>query len=736
MKVIGQLGRLFGEWMILLALSILGVFYLQFSGVTERIDNQLLDTASSMVRPVNSDDIVLVAIDDKSLREIGGWPWRRSTHARLLDALSDAGARAIVFDVLFVENSDLQEDAALEGALARAGNVVLPHTFSTRPNTDAGVDPLYPLPAFVDATAGIGHVEAAPDPDGILRRFDLMFTTDRGDFPHLAVTAMDFLGHDSDRYRTDQNTLIPFHPEESVNTYSASTVLNGQALPEILEDKIVFIGATAQGMGDRYAVASGQIGLMSGVEVQANLLNALISDAVITPADRIWLIILTILALFMLFGAFWYVSPKIGLYVALALAFGVVAISLSLMAFAHIWLPVASIIIMIILAYPLWSWRRLSHVSRYLDREAARMIGGEAVLDHKGTTDNQGMEYVARQVNRVRGLIHSIEGSLTFVRQVIEAAPDAMIVVDDRGHVQMLNAKADQLFPEWETQSSLSLDALFQFGRAHLQRDGGELLTEDGRIFLIAKAALGPLAPNNEPMSGEIMALREITDLRRLDQERKQMLEFLSHDMRTPQVAIIGLTRKPEKVADATDALDTMARIKKQAERTLKLADDFVQLARLESPELQLEDSDIGALIEEACDRAYVLAETKHIAIKQELPTEPCFADVDASLIARMLDNLIGNAVKYSPEHSRITVKLGVTERGTHQIFVSDEGAGLPEARVKDPFARFGAHATHAGPSAGLGLALVKKVVDAHSGTIEVTSQPNKGTQFAISLAT
>ncbi|WP_282073449.1 hypothetical protein, partial [Janibacter hoylei] len=77
------------------------------------------------------------------------------------------------------------------------------------------------------------------------------------------------------------------------------------------------------------------------------------------------------------------------------------AVSIGLLALGQLWLPIAPAIIMIGLSYPLWSWRRLSHVSRYLDREAARMMGGERPARQK-----QGMEYVARQVERVRGLIH------------------------------------------------------------------------------------------------------------------------------------------------------------------------------------------------------------------------------------------------------------------------------------------------------------------------------------------
>ncbi len=740
--------RLLLEWAILLVAAIMGMAALQSSQMTQRLDNQLLDTAAPLARPAMSDDITLVAIDDQSLGEIGAWPWPRAVHGALIDRLTDAGARAIVLDILFLENTDLADDDALERAMRRGDNVLLPHTFTARINSQTGIDPLYPLPEFGSASVGVGHVVAEPDTDGIFRRFDLVLSTDKGDFPHLAMRALEFL-EERGAGTTERSALIPFHPAGALVTQSASDVLAGNTLPEFFEGKIVLIGATGQGMGDRYSVAAGDIGVMTGIETQANLLNALMADALIDPVGALWQNIAGGMALFALFLAFWYWPPRLGLGVAIALVAALLIGSAGMLAWGQLWMPIAPAIIMIVLSYPLWSWRRLSHVSRYLDREAARMMGEghgpQMQADHEQhRLEGGGMEYVARQVERMRGLILRTEDTLSFVRQVIEAAPDAMIVLNDQGQVEMLNAVADQLFPDWQSEEALSLNELLLFGRADLQRGGSEMLTEDGRIFLIARAPLSGLAGLAERSgasdategalrSGEILALREITDLRRLDQERKQMLEFLSHDMRTPQVAIIGLTRKP-----GDQSAGAMARIKKQAERTLKLADDFVQLARLESPQLQLEDSDISALIEEACDRAYVLAEAKHIRIEQHLPQDPCFADVDASLIARMLDNLIGNAVKYSPEDSRIDVKLNCPgnsgDGSATQIIVSDEGAGLPEARIKDPFARFGAHATDAGPSAGLGLALVKKVVDAHDGTIEVASRPGQGTRFTISL--
>ena len=383
-----------------------------------------------------------------------------------------------------------------------------------------------------------------------------------------------------------------------------------------------------------------------------------------------------------------------------------------------------SLLLVILLAYPLWSWRRLTAVSLYLDREAERLVG-----PGKPIGDLEGVDFIARQVSRVRQLVLNVSDSLDFLRKVIEAAPDAIIVLDKDGMAQMMNAKGQALFPNWHAEEAITLPDLMARTNARLREQRGELDTADGKTFLLARATLG--AGNGEAAGGEIIALREVTEIRRREEERKQMLEFLSHDMRTPQVAIIGLAGRALEDAKPPEMLK---RIRKQAERTLKLADDFVQLARLEEASIQREDADIGALVEEACDRFYAPAQGKAITLEQQLPEDPLFARVDASLIARMLDNLIGNAIKYSPDQTVISVSLAAHGDSDLALSVADQGPGLPEERLASPFARFGAHESHAGPSAGLGLAFVKRVVETHGGTIDVQSRQGQGTRFVVVL--
>ena len=260
------------------------------------------------------------------------------------------------------------------------------------------------------------------------------------------------------------------------------------------------------------------------------------------------------------------------------------------------------------------------------------------------------------------------------------------------------------------------------------------MVTADGRVYLIARGALSMMASTARPdqsVKGEIVALREVTKARRAEEERKQMLEFLSHDMRTPQVAIIALSHQLQGGGDDAEAAN---RIRTQAQRTLKLADDFVQIARIEQTGVSLEDCDLIALAEEACDRAFGLADAAKVSLRCVSRHDHLFASVDAAFIARMLDNLISNAIKYCEAGDQITIEIERSGNQTVTLVVADTGPGLPAARLTDPFARFGAHDRHAGPSAGLGLALVKTVAEAHGGSARVESAPGKGARFIITL--
>lgn len=716
--------RLRLEWWAMLALCLAGLWALNHSGATNRLDAQVLDLATTLSAPEASTDIVMLTVDDHSLRELGAWPWPRALHGRIVDRLSAAGPKAIVLDFLMPEPGDPQDLAVLAQAMARSGKVYLPHTFVPAPNTASQLQPLLPAPPLRAEAAGIGHVVANPDPDGVLRRFDLRYDAAPGSYPHLARVLAEHMGSAV----PDSAGLAPVVPMLPVGSYRQLPVaefLADSGNAEFVSGKIVLIGAVAQGMGDQYSVASGRVGLMSGVETQANVLNALLSDSLIYPLPEAVSLAVGGGCLLLLFVGFWFMPPRRSLYLAIALVAGTFALSVALVTAGQMWLAPGAALIVLVLAYPLWSWRRLSGLDRYIEGEIAWLGDIAPARPAQG-----GLDFLARQTGKFQHLIRAMRQSLEFVEHVIEVSPDAILVLDAEGRIELLNSRARALFARERNLEGLTFIELMLLEQIAGSDRGKELVTQDGRTFLLARATL-TASQQDGPVAGEIVSLREITEARRLEEERRQMLEFLSHDMRTPQAAIIALSRQIEMT---TSRAETAERIRIQAQRTLKLADDFVQLARLEQAQVKLEECDLNALVEEACDRAFAPAEMAGVEIRYVTSDECLFAQVDGSNIARMLDNLIGNAIKYCSPGDRVTIELDMPDEHSVRIVVADTGPGLPEERVADPFARFGAHATQAGPSVGLGLALVKKVVQVHRGTVTVDSAPGQGTRFNIVL--
>jgi len=277
-----------------------------------------------------ADDVALVLIDERSLGELGQWPWPRSTHARLIEALNHSGARVIVFDVLFAEKSDPAEDAALVAAVKQAGNVVLGafapgegmlveqvHTellagFALRPREvanrgrAASVATLRgPLDPLLRAVAGIGLAMAPPDRDGVLRHAFLAVHNDADGllYPTLGLAggkaalslpdddiSIDF----SRRMRlgdaatvsldTRGRAMINFTGGRGVREHiSYVDVLEGRLEQGAVHNKIVLIGIGAHGLYDVHPNPFSPDFL--GPEFNADFIDNVLSDNFLTSAS-------------------------------------------------------------------------------------------------------------------------------------------------------------------------------------------------------------------------------------------------------------------------------------------------------------------------------------------------------------------------------------------------------------------------------------------------------------------
>jgi adenylate cyclase len=222
------------------------------------------------------DDVVIVGIDNASIQAFGAWPWPRDIHARIIDALAKAGARAIGYDVTFSEPKSEAEDAALESALARAGMVVLPYeaTLDLSTYPPHATRPLVPLPRF-GKHATLGASNAPQDvADGVLRRLPYEVVTPEGTrLPAFFVAVLRRGGNPP--IQADGPLVVQFvGPAKTILMVSVQDLLDGRLSGDIFRGKYVFVGATAPNLQDFLLTPTAKSERMSGVEVHANALTS------------------------------------------------------------------------------------------------------------------------------------------------------------------------------------------------------------------------------------------------------------------------------------------------------------------------------------------------------------------------------------------------------------------------------------------------------------------------------
>lgn len=710
--------RLFAEWLCIFAAALLLVWWSSVEKATQRLDNALLDRLAAATASPADDGIVVIAIDDRSLAQAGRWPWSRVEITRMIDRITEARPRAILLDVLFTEPSTPQDDAALAGALERSGRTALPFALTPAEGRAEGTDVLAPIPPFARAVLATGHVVVTADDDGIVRNLapELRDPSGRVD-RHLVLALSKALGQTP---RTGASPVaMQLRSSGAYRSLPASSVLQGEVPAQFLKDKVVMIGATAPGLGDLFPVPASAGSSMSGVELQANLFQDLAEGGFIEAMPAGWPIALSCLWVTLLFVGFWRLRPAFALWLALALALAVVLASLVLALGAGMWFPPGPVLLAFVAAYPLWGWRRLAAVSDFLDAEARKL---EPAAGTAGSGSFSGFDSVAQQVSRLDFLVTEVSDRSAFLRRIIEATPDALCAFDAEGGLLLMNGRAEALLGSGR--QGRSLHQLLDDAGWRAMRDGNEWRTPDGRIFVITRTgACG------EPTFGnlEISILSDITAARAAETERRQMLEFLTHDMRAPQVAILSLASHRAHDEDETARF---GRIRDHARRTMNLAESFVQLARLDEIELDLAEIDAAMLIEEARDRSWAAARDAKASITVALPAEPVLLLADGEVLSRMLDNLIGNAIKYGG--NGVAVRMTLEYHARQAVFtVEDNGPGLPDGRQSAPFQRFGPKDKQ---GLGLGLAFVAEAVRRHGGTIVCSTAPGRGTSFRVEL--
>ncbi|HZL91922.1 MAG TPA: ATP-binding protein [Pirellulaceae bacterium] len=243
-----------------------------------------------------------------------------------------------------------------------------------------------------------------------------------------------------------------------------------------------------------------------------------------------------------------------------------------------------------------------------------------------------------------------------------------------------------------------------------------------------------------DPCPGVMVVLHDVTELRRLENLRRELVANVSHELKTPLAAIKAYaeTLRMGAVNDPTHNLAFVQRIEEQTERLHQLILDILQIARVESGQETFEIGDVRLLdVFEDCAAQFAgAAAARQIVLHMELPPGELTARCDEEGIRTILTNLVDNAIKYTPPQGRVTVRA-IADEPTVTIEVQDTGIGIAEkeqARIFERFYRVDKARSRELGGTGLGLSIVKHLAQSFGGTVGVASALKKGSTFRVTL--
>jgi signal transduction histidine kinase len=336
-------------------------------------------------------------------------------------------------------------------------------------------------------------------------------------------------------------------------------------------------------------------------------------------------------------------------------------------------------------------------------------------------------------------------------QMAINSLPDAVAVISGDGTVEMSNEPAQALFgikPGTRVES-LGLDwlnKLFRQVGMHLRPfnpDGYQSAIQvfpagQERFFL---PHLIPILDEARQLTGMTLVLADVTDLRKLDESKSDLLATVSHELKTRLTSVRMAVHLllDEKLGELNPRqADLLMTAREDAERLHRIIEGLLDIGRIRSGNLKmrLEPMDAEDLIHHSVDPVRHAYQDKGIKLAYEVPPDMGKVMADPSRVHLILANLLSNALKYTPAGGEVDVRVSEGP-GLARIAVSDTGVGIPAIDIPRIFERFYRGSREGEPGgAGLGLAIAKEVVEAHGGEIAVASLEGKGSTFTFTLKT
>jgi len=412
----------------------------------------------------------------------------------------------------------------------------------------------------------------------------------------------------------------------------------------------------------------------------------------------------------------------------------------------------AAFLIALLLSF--WMARSITKPLSDMAGVARRLSAGDATIRIQTSShDEVGLlgDTLNHMTDQLRTKIDELSEDRAQLLAMLTSMVEGVMVLDCRGRILQVNPALERMFDvrRTEIRGQISTEVLAHPELNELittilaNRAGQEdeiVLVPGGRCLHIETSVAG-CERENEACA--VLVFHDITELRRLENIRKDFVANVSHELRTPLTSIKGYVEAllDGGKDDPETAVSFLTIILKQSDRLNLILEDLLELSKIESGRASFKEEplDLRSVIERTLSMIKPLADKKgHRLVSRVDDSLPPIAG-DEGRLAQVLTNLLDNAVKYTPERGTITVTArGLPDR-TVEFAVADTGLGIPEQDLPRVFERFyrvdKARSRELGGT-GLGLAIVKHIVEGHGGQVWVEAHPPQGSRFVVRLPT
>jgi two-component system phosphate regulon sensor histidine kinase PhoR len=353
-----------------------------------------------------------------------------------------------------------------------------------------------------------------------------------------------------------------------------------------------------------------------------------------------------------------------------------------------------------------------------------------------------------RMADQLQERLQTISEDRSKLLTILGGMVEGVVAVDADQQVVHLNAAAGRILgvspeecvgkPIWEVTRIRQVGEAIEEALHRSKEVISELELESGSQERIVELQSAPLQNGQGGLVGAVLVLHDVSELRRLETVRQDFVANVSHELKTPITAIRGLidTIVDDPAMAAETKAQFLVKIQNQSLRLSRLVTDLLTLARLESVAgmLETEPLDLAAVVRRSAANFRSDADTRGITLTIEGPEDPVTIEGDGEALELMVNNLLDNALKYTPRNGQVWVRVG-EESGQAVVEVRDTGIGIAREhhdRVFERFYRVDKARSRELGGTGLGLSIVKHICKAHNASITVASAPATGSTFTV----